>query len=166
MPRRIPTGDSSQPQTLREALHVMVHESAMPAKQQADELGISYSYLCNAANVHLDGQGFDYQLRHLIPHTRMTDNYAAADFLERAWGRVGVFLPSLKAGAVPPATVENLPTYLCRLMKEIGDVARVSEQRLGDHDLSEEDRVRIRKEVQDVIQKAVQIDVALRGNGA
>jgi hypothetical protein len=46
-------------------------------------------------------------------------------------------------------------------MEEIGDVARESRARTGDGVLSPEDRLGIRKEVQDVLQKAAQIDVAL-----
>lgn len=155
----------SIPRTLREAFYLLVHQSGVAVDSLAEEVGVKPAYLYNTANLHLEEDGFHPQLRWLIALTRRTNNFIVLDFIEQQVGRVGVFLPTCQ-GAVEPATAENLPAYVCRLMKEIGDVARVSEQRLGDHDLSEEDRVRIRKEVQDVIQKAVQIDVALRGNGA
>ena len=157
MSRRKPALFSS-PRTLREAIYELVHHSSMPAKAQADELNVSYSYLCNAANPHLEH--FEYQLRLLIPQTRMTGNLVVMDFLNWSVGQIGVCRPSC-TGPVSPATAATLPAYVCRLMEEIGDVARESRARTGDGVLSPEDRLGIRKEVQDVLQKAAQIDMAL-----
>jgi len=37
--------------TLRDALHENIHNSGVPIKRLADDLGISYSYLANAGNL-------------------------------------------------------------------------------------------------------------------
>lgn len=153
----------STPATFREALYLMVEHCGVKVEGQAAHLHVHPSYLYNAANPHRDEDGPHYQARLFVPHIQLTQSFVALDWIEQAVGRVAVFLPSATPGAVEPATADNLPTYVCRLMQEIGDVARVSGERLGDRDLSAADRLRIRKEVRDVIQKAVQIDVALQG---
>jgi hypothetical protein len=148
----------STPTTLRESLYALVHRSEMPAKEQADFLGVSYSYLCNAANPNLDV--CEYQLRLLPQHSLRTKNPVVLDFLEWSAGRVVVDLPAV-TGLVRPATAETLPGFVCRLMKEIGDVVKESGERCADADLNQEDKRQIRKEVEDVIQKATQIRAAL-----
>lgn len=150
--------------TLNDALDALIHQSALPPKAQADQLGIGYSRL--VACTEDSAEWAYHHTRWVVPQTRMTGNFVLMDYLEQQLGRVGVFLPSLKAGAVPPATFENLPIFICRLMTEIGDVAKVSSEWTADRDLSAADRARIRKEVQDVIQRAVQIEVALTQGGA
>ena len=68
--------------TLRDALHETVHNGGVPMKRLADQLGISYSYLANAANPNLDD--FNFQLRHLMPLINATGSYAVLDHLENA----------------------------------------------------------------------------------
>ena len=143
----------SSPGTLREALYAVVHRSTKPAKVQAEELNISYSYLCNAANPNLEGEGFDYQLRYLLPHTRMTGNFAVVNFIERALGRVGI--PILGRRALPrserQATVDR---ELLGVAKELGDAAAEVQRCLKDGSLSPAEAHRCRKEVWELIEQA------------
>lgn len=77
--------------TLRDALHESVHNGGVPMKRLADQLGISYSYLANAANPNLED--FNFQLKHLMPLINATGSYAVLDYLENACGRVAFCLP-------------------------------------------------------------------------
>jgi hypothetical protein len=139
--------------TLREALYDVVHHSRIPAKVQAEELGIAYSYLCNAANPNLDGNGFDYQLRLLIPHTRLTDNYASLDYIERALGRVGIAVcEPFQPGSSP--RVEELAAGLLLIAKEMGQAAEAVHRSVKDGRLTEEEARRCQKELWDLIQQA------------
>ena len=154
----------SVPETLGQALYQLVHNSPQSVAVQAEQLNLSPQFVYNIGNPNLESEGVAYPLKHLIPHTRLTQNFIVLDCLEQQVGRVGVTLPSVE-GAVQPATVDNLPAYICQLMSEIGDVARESAARLADGALSHEDRVRLQKEVQDVLQRAAQIAEALKVEG-
>jgi len=77
--------------TLRDALHETVHNGGMPIKRLTDQLGVSYSYLANAANPNLED--FHFQLKHVMPLIKATGNFAVLDFLENACGRVAFVLP-------------------------------------------------------------------------
>ena len=141
---------SSIHSTLREALADLVHRSDLKAGAQAEFLGISYSYLCNAANPNLDGQGFDYQLRLLIPHTTLTSNFSVLDFLEQAVGRVAF---------APPADRRRLPADLRQglllITKELGEAVAALERGLKDGKLSAGEVAMCRKELFDVCTAAM-----------
>ena len=62
---------------LRDHLHDNIFNSGRPAKQIADEIGISYSYLASAGNPNLEE--FHFQLKHLIPLTKATGCFDARD---------------------------------------------------------------------------------------
>lgn len=79
--------------SLRDALHQNIHESGVPIKRLADDLGISYSYLANAGNPNLED--FHFQLRHLVPLMKVTDNLAVLDYLEHCVGRVAFRVPEV-----------------------------------------------------------------------
>jgi hypothetical protein len=151
----------SIPETLGQALYHLVHHSPQSVAAQAEQLHLSPQFIYNIGNPNLEVEGVAYPLKHLVPHTRLTRNFVVVDFIESQLGRVGVFLPSVE-GVVAPATAENLPASVCRLMQEIGDVARESTQRLHDRELSHEDRLQLQKEVHDVLQLAAQILAALK----
>jgi hypothetical protein len=77
--------------SLRDALHQNIHESGVPIKRLADDIGISYSYLANAGNPNLED--FHFQLRHLVPLMKATGNLAVLDYLEHSMGRVAFCIP-------------------------------------------------------------------------
>ncbi len=156
---------SSPPETLRQALYQLVHQSGVSFDRLADAAQVrSPSYLYNASNPNLEEEAHHAQMRWLVPLTQASRNFVVVDFIEQQLGRVGVMLPTVE-GAVAPATPENLPAYVCHLMAEIGDVARESSTRLADGDLSHVDRLQIEKEVRDVLQRAAQILEALKVEG-
>ena len=82
--------------TLKEALHEVIENSAIPPKALAEELGISYSYLMNSGNSELPE--FRFQARFLIPLTRLTGDFTAIDHIEHSLGRVAFKLPAAVAG--------------------------------------------------------------------
>lgn len=156
---------SSPPETLRQALYQLVHQSGVSFDRLAEAAQVkTSSYLYNAANPNLEEEAHHAQMRWLVPLTQTSRNFVVIDFIEHQLGRVGVMLPTVD-GPVAPATPENLPAYVCHLMAEIGDVARESSARLADGDLSHVDRRQIEKEVRDVMQKATQILQALKVEG-
>lgn len=140
----------STPDTLRQALYQLVHQSTLTVEQQADQLGLSPSYIYNAANPNLD-DAFHYQLRHLIPHTKLTGNPCVVNFIEQQLGRV----------AVP--VVQQMELYrpasmridLLGVATEFGEAAAALKKALADGKMTPAETKRFRKELWDVIQEAV-----------
>lgn len=139
----------SNPTSLRDALYDMVHRSSIPAKAQAEELGISYSYLCNASNPNLEGEGFDYQLRLLIPHTRITQNYTVLNFIEQSLGRVAIQIPK-----ATPST-SDLVKEFSKTTSEFSDVAHEIGVALQDNKITELEYRRLEKESWELIRQAI-----------
>lgn len=109
--------------TLRDALHDNIFNAGRPAKQIADDLGISYSYLASAGNPNLEE--FHFQLKHLIPLTKATGNYDTLDYIERALGRVAFVVPSIK-GEISEVAEEVAAVTLefSHLMREMAESLR------------------------------------------
>ena len=110
--------------TLRDALHESVHNGGVPMKRLADQLGISYSYLANAANPNLDD--FNFQLRHLMPLINATGNYAVLDHLENACGRVAFCLPQAGKDHL------EITQGLLELVGRMGDLSHKMREILAD----------------------------------
>lgn len=146
---------NSLPATLRDALHEMVFNSPIPAKAQAEELGVGLSYLYNAANPQLEG--FEYQLRLLAQHTRITGNFAALDFLERAVGRVAIPLRKHDWPMQRQVAAKDLTQGLLKATKELGDAAAALHQSLQDGEMNETEARRCRKEVFELLQEATRL---------
>ncbi|MCK5680738.1 phage regulatory CII family protein [bacterium] len=81
--------------TLKEAIHQLISDSKIPARTLAEEMGISYSYLMNAANPEISELKLAARL--LIPLTRITGDFSAIDFIENSLGRTALPLPKGKA---------------------------------------------------------------------
>lgn len=146
---------NSLPATLRDALHEMVFESPIPAKAQAEELNVGLSYLYNAANPQLEG--FEYQLRLLVQHTRITGNFAALDFLERAVGRVAI--PLRRADWPMPRAIalQALTSGLLKATKELGEAAASLHTSLQDGVMNETEARRCRKDVCELLQETTRL---------
>lgn len=110
--------------TLRDALHETVHNGGVPMKRLADQLGISYSYLANAANPNLDD--FNFQLRHLMPLINATGSYAVLDHLENACGRVAFCLPQAGKDHL------EITQGLLELVGRMGDLSHKMREILAD----------------------------------
>jgi hypothetical protein len=148
------TGQDSLPQTLRDALHDMVLNSPIPAKAQAEELGVPLSYLYNAANPQLEG--FEYQLRLLLQHIRITGNFAALDFLERSLGRVAVPLRQSER-TDERHNSKDVILSLLKLTAELGAIAQTLHQTLTDRALTEADARRARKDTWEIVKTTTQL---------
>lgn len=140
------------PATLREALYNLIHKSSIPAKAQAEELGLSLSYLYNSCNSELEG--FEYQLRLLAPHTRLTENYSAIDFIEKALGRVAIEIPDCGCKGHNP---ETLAAGLMLIAKEMGEAADCVCRSLEDGILGKIEIERCKKETWDLIVQAMKL---------
>lgn len=84
--------------TLKDVLHKVVFESKLSARQIAEELGISYSMLTNAAHPELDT--FKFAARYVIPITKITGDFRLLDFMEQSCGRVAFALPEIPGSKV------------------------------------------------------------------
>jgi len=121
--------------TLRDALYETVHNGGVPMKRLSDQLGISYSYLANAANPNLDD--FNFQLRHLMPLINATGNFAVLDHLENACGRVAFCLP--KAGKDHLEITQGL----LDLMGRFGDLSHEMRKILADGQIDDHEYKRV-----------------------
>lgn len=84
------------PEDLGQAIYCLVHHSMLPAKQIAERLGVSYTYLLDAANPDRDEHQF--QARWILPATLLAGNFVILDYLERQTGRVAIALPPAAPG--------------------------------------------------------------------
>lgn len=134
-------------QTLKDALHDQIHGSGVPIKLQAQEIGISYSYLANAANPDLEE--FQFQLRHLLPLCRVTGCTNALDYIESSLGRVSFSLPS----SLP--CPQTITAELGCCFKEFGEFAETSAKALADNRISSSEAKRIEKELLDLVRQAM-----------
>ncbi len=121
--------------TLRDALHETVHNGGVPIKQLHERLGISYSYLANAANPNLEE--FNFQLRHLMPLINATGNYAVLDYLENACGRVAFSLPEVGKDNL------EITQGLLELVGRMGDLSHEMRNILADGLIEEHEYRRV-----------------------
>jgi regulator of replication initiation timing len=106
--------------TLRDSLHDNIFNCGRPAKQIADEIGISYSYLASAGNPNLEE--FHFQLKHLIPLSKSSNCFDTLDYIEKALGRVAFTVPSIGPDVSAVATeVAAVTLEFSHLMKELSE---------------------------------------------
>ncbi len=140
----------SHPDTLKQALYRLVHQSSLTVEQQAEQLGLSPSYVYNAANPNLD-ETHHYQLRHLIPHTTLTRNLCVVDFIEQQLGRVAV--PVVQQMDLFRSTAVRID--LLSVATEFGEAAASLKRGLADGNLTPTETKLFRKELWDLIREAV-----------
>jgi hypothetical protein len=115
--------------TLKDVVHQVVHDSPIPPRQLAEELGMSYSMLMNAANPDLEE--FKLPARQLIPLAKLTGDCRHVDYIEHALGRVAFELPKPSS-----SSMEVVQVQLMRTIKEFGDLASTSADALSDGKLT------------------------------
>lgn len=125
--------------TLKDVLHRLVHENEMTPRQQAEEIGVSYSMLTNAANPDLDD--FKFAARHIIPLTKVTKDYRLLDFMEASCGRVAFSLPEI------PDKIGDLQEMTAVTVKEFGDVLTAMSAALADGEIGYMEIKRIELEI-------------------
>ena len=98
--------------TLKDVLYRVVHENPrFTPRQLAEEMGMSYSMLCNSANPDLEE--FKFQARNIIPITRATNDCRLVDYIEASVGRVAFLLPEIpdKLAGVDRLIAENVQLF-------------------------------------------------------
>ena len=139
-----------QIETLEDAVYDLIHNSDMPAKVQAEVMGVSYSRLINsclscAETAH-------HHTRWIIPQTQATRNFVLMDYLERMLGRVALPIPTTAV----PEDPEAYRAGMLKIAKELGDLAGVCESGLSmDKYFDQQERAWIKKEAWDLIVQAV-----------
>lgn len=133
--------------TLKEALHDQIHSSGVPLKIQAEEIGVSYSYLANSANPDLDE--FRLALRYLAPLCRVTGRFDALDHIENSLNRVAFSIPT------KTPTNKSLHTDLAACFKEFGEFGQTAAQALADNHITRCEAKEIEKELIDLVSQAM-----------
>lgn len=126
-------------ETVKEALQRWAKGHRMPLRRQAELLGVPESTLANAVNPHIDS--CHYQLRHLVPHTLLLQDFGMVDYLESCLGRVGFAMLG------SPACVADLQAELARTIREFSDVVVASGEALEDGSLSRDEVVRAERDI-------------------
>jgi len=135
--------------TLKDVLHRVVHESRLTPRQLAEEVGMSYSMLCNAANPDLPE--FKFAARHIIPITRATGDYRLIDYLEASVGRVAFSLPELSGELV---NLQKLISETVQLFgKALGDIGDA----LRDNKIDQVEIKRIERGLHDQVRTAMRL---------
>jgi hypothetical protein len=116
---------------LGEVIQELVLNSPMPAKAQADRVGVRYGYLLDAANP--DREDTHFQARLIAPLTNATGNDVLIDWLARECG--GVFY-RLNSHVAPDALT-------AKSLREFGDYLKA----VADMDM---DRKRTKHEVAEI----------------
>ena len=121
--------------TLRDTLHTTVHGCGVPLKRLHEDLGISYSYLANAANPNLED--FNFQLKHLMPLIKATGRCDVLDYLENACGRVAFVLPA------PGRDHLEINQGMLELFGRLGDLSHQMRDILQDGQVDEHEFKRV-----------------------
>ncbi len=138
-------------QTLEDALYDLTHHSDVPAKAQAEALGVSYQRLVNSC-VGSSSETAHHPTRFIVPQTLLTRNYVLLDYIERQVGRVAFTLPEVQMND----TAENCRVRIMRITRELGDVAGTAEKGFADDGrLSLKEKAACEKEAYDLVVEAV-----------
>jgi len=133
-----------------EALHESLYRSELPIKAIAEEMGVSVSYLRNAADS--DQPEASLSARHLPLLARLTSNLAWLDYMERRAGRVAVRVPS-GSGAHVHA--------LGALARKTGEVLQQVADNLVDERITLAEWREVDKNIDDVLKAAALLREAL-----
>lgn len=140
--------------TLEDAIYDLIHHSTVPAKAQAEALGISYSRLVNCP-IEAAESAF-HHTRWLVPQTQLTGNTVAVDYIERMLGRVAVPVTP-KLNGDHSASIHTVSLQTLAVAKEMGEAAAEIRKSLKDQTLTASEATRCRKEVWDLIQAAATV---------
>lgn len=115
-------------QTFKGALHSVIFDSKVPAKQLAELVGKSYTYLANAANESLDDSHL--RGRDVTVLTNATNNYALLDHMEASCGRVAFRIPELGSEG------ESFNDAIISTIEHLGELSRKYREFTSDNILS------------------------------
>lgn len=127
------------PDTLEDALHAVVYDSALPAKSIASQIGVRYGYLADAANPNREDTHF--QVKWVPAITKASGNDVLIRFLAHACG--GVFVPLNGSGAFNERTSE--------ILKETADVLHIAAVAEADGIVTEREALEVRRQCEEAI---------------
>lgn len=112
--------------SIKELLYKTIHRNAKSAAQLADEIGISYSYLCRAG-LPADESGVKFPLENLVPLMKAARDYSVLKHLNMLCGFLIVKAPRGFRDKLEEADAVNHYTSLyTAAMKSIMDFFRNS----------------------------------------
>jgi len=134
--------------TFKDVLHRVVFEcSEYSARQIAEGVGVSYSMLCNASNPELED--FKLAARHIVPVSKMTNDYRLLDFMEASCGRVAFLLPEL------PRTMAGVDNLVAENVRLFGGALNSIGEALKDGVIDDIELKRIEVDLLDQVRKAM-----------
>lgn len=80
------------PDTIKTLLYQAIHRNKKPAAQIADEIALSYSYLCRTG-LPTDESGVKFPLEYLVPLMKATHDYSVLKHIATLTGHLVVKLP-------------------------------------------------------------------------
>lgn len=148
-------------ETLDDAIYSLVHHSDLPAKAQADVLGVSYSRLVNSCIE--SAEWAHHHTRWIVPQTLATRNFLLLDYLEMRVGRVAV--PVTHQGDLyrTAGLTSSVSGDMLQIATEMGEAAAAIQQCIRDGRLTIGEAKRCRKELWDLVRAAVLLHEELKG---
>jgi hypothetical protein len=141
--------DAPIPESLDDALHAVVYESALPAKAIAAAIGVRYGYLAESANPNREDANFQARLVPAI--TKASNNDALIRFLAHACGGVFVRLNPGVAG----------DEHTSAVLKQVGDYLHSVAAAQMDGTITRREVRAVRREVEEAIEALLGHVVAL-----
>lgn len=142
--------------TLKDVLHRVVFDNELSPRQLAEQLGVSYSMLTNAANPELED--FKFAARHLIPLTKLTKDYRLLDFIESSCGRVSFSLPE------SPRQLADVDKLITRNIQQFGQALNDIGAALEDGVVDDVEIKRIELDLLDQVRTAMALLETLKGH--
>jgi hypothetical protein len=98
--------------SLKTLLYKTIHRNAKSAEQLADEIGISYSYLC-CAGLPLDESGVKFPLENIIPLMKAAGDYSVLKHINQLCGFLMVRAPRGFRSKIDEVLAVNEYNALC-----------------------------------------------------
>lgn len=98
--------------SLKTLLYKTIHRNAKSAEQLADEIGISYSYLCRAG-LPLDESGVKFPVENLVPLLRAASDYSVLKYINQLCGFLTVKAPRGMRSKIDEVDAVNEYNALC-----------------------------------------------------
>ncbi len=134
------------------AIHRTVHESGIPAKEIAQQMGMSYQVLINKANP--TSEFHKMSLREALALQKITGTTAIHE-------AVGIEL-GLRIVPEEAQKPKSLVEAMLTVVSECGDVSRAFKDAMADGRLTEREKADMQKEINEAIDSLYQMRLAIK----